>query len=817
MLHRVQPVLPDRHIHPDALGLGEGGILGQRGVGGGRGLGDDGLFHRVSSHVGTGKRLHQVPAALLLPQLVGGCGGDGGDAVELDAHRRARAGIYLREGVLILFKLGGVADVGEGDALRVAVDQGHAQFHRDVGRADRRIEPVRPNRAFGAVPGGITDLDGEGAVLLDINGEFPEGFAVGERVAGGRPGGAAVKAALAQAALIQQIDGQGEAVGITGGVQRGGLRQDTAEVDLRRVSTGVRQDILVLGEGLDHAVEERGVRNGGHRDGVGLVERVGAQDDGGKAALTLAAGGGIGGSGVAGEVAGDRDRAVKVEVDLLRQGGKGEGKSLLVGAGQVAQVGHHRAGGVGTPVHHVLLEGPRAGRVGVRVQLHAGLAVPGEDVVVLEDVDAGTRLGDGVGDVGPGAGRHIGHPDDTAALGGGADDQESVGAGSAGAHVVVEDAQMLLGGLHGLTVELADRDDGIFPVGGGDGQAQAQGGAQGQSDLHRCDKEGEGLQLLKAAVVAGDVLVVEGGDLQALGGQGSNTGVAVDHRDLKIEAAGGGGLAVGILGDQEGAGHLAGVALLQVGAVRALQPQDALGPVVGDGESFNGGLVGDLKLAGGEIQRRIDGLLVVSIALLDLLHGPPGLIGKLEIGGRGVRAAAVGDLHADADPDLVALHADGGKAQILHGQLGLGFNGPGDTARSGQGAVGDGVLHAEGVLLALAGFGDGEVELPALQIFGQGAGVVVQTGGDGLAHGHARLIGENPLSQPLADGIIPVFIRLAGNPQLHGDGVACRAAQGHVAGILKGDGGLQHGSGGEVGLGKGDAALAHVLFAHAEG
>ena len=134
---------------------------------------------------------------------------------------------------------------------------------------------------------------------------------MGDRVAGGRPGGTAVKAALAQAALVQQIDGQGEAVGITGGGQRGGLRQDTAEVDLRRVSAGVRQDILILGEGLDHAVEERGVRNGGHRDGVG----------------------GIGGRGVAGEVAGDRDRAVKVEVDLLRQGGKGEGKSLLVGAG----------------------------------------------------------------------------------------------------------------------------------------------------------------------------------------------------------------------------------------------------------------------------------------------------------------------------------------------------------------------------------------------------------------------------------------------------------------------------------------------------
>ena len=217
----------------------------------------------------------------------------------------------------------------------------------------------------------------------------------------------------------------------------------------------------------------------------------------------------------------------------------------------------------------------------------------------------------------------------------------------------------------------------------------------------------------------------------------------------------------------------------------------------------------DLKAAVGDIQRRVDRLLIVGVAFLDLLHGPSALIGELDVRSHGVCRAAVGDLHTDPDLDHLltadGLDTQGAELQVLHSQLRLALDFPDNTAV--QRAVFEGRIDIFSV------FAHGEVDLASHEILRQRFGIIVgvQLGGHRLTHRDVFV--DLPLKELFACAVAI----WAGDAQLHSDGIGFGTTQRDVAGVFEGHHGTQPRAGHKVGRLEGDAGLAHTLFAYAEG
>ena len=748
-----------------------------------------------------------------LHQLIGGSDRGCRDLIVLECGIRIlRHVANLRQdiqiGELVPFEHGAIRNRRNGFIAAVQIDPVLFHDQRLIRSRHSAVEPVYHDRAAGGIARSVRGTDCEGTVFLHHHVKLTE-IVVWRAVIGrSRIAAAGVERGLGQAVLVHDINGDGEAIGIFRRIQARRLRHDTAEIDLRSFAADVRHNRQIAGKMLHHVVKDGAVAVHPDRDPAGLVGGVAAQVDGGIAALALAACGGEVLRLHVFVIAARLDASVEIEVDGLSQGVEGEGHVAHFCIGCITQVGD---GGffAAAPLGHSAREYPGSGFVRLGIDLLTPGVIPGEAAVVLENIDAAAGLSDRVGDVHPGIGVLVRYADDTAALVGGAENQVAVRAGAAGAHVVIQNAHVALIGRLCLTVKLVDLDHGHGLLRGSDGQRQAHGGAQRDGQLLRSGEEAGGLQRIVDGIVVRHILIVESGDKQAVGRQGTDGGIVVEHGYHQIQAASGSCQAIGVLGYQNGTGDGTFVACLQIFAIFTDQTEDAVLLVIVSGCGFDRSLIADLKAAVGDVQRRVDRLLIVGVAFLNLLHGPSALIGELDVRSHGVCRTAVGDLHIHPDLDHLltadGLDTQGAELQVFHSQLRLVLDFPGNTTV--QRAVFEGRIDIFSV------FAHGEVDLASHEIFRQRFGIIAgaQLGGYRLTH--RDVFGDLPRKELFAK----TFAALIRDAQLHNDGICLGTKQRDVAGVFEGHHGTQPRAGHKVGRLEGNAGLAHTLFTYAEG
>ena len=355
----------------------------------------------------------------------------------------------------------------------------------------RGTEPVHRQIAGGGIARCVGNDKAAAAVLRDRHRQGPQLVAILFQLSGNVR---AIHRDRHQSAQIGKVRSQIYGLTLPDGRRLG---KGAAPVDTG--CGGIGLDIQRLGEGLLQPVKSNLAALCFDGDGVRNGFAVAEADCHGSFAVC----GGIGFRAKTGKIAAHLDlhgrhgiRSHEIQVDGIRQSLEGEGITFI-GHCQVASqrrslqvIGPHKG------FHEVPCV--MAGVPGV-----AGGVVPGEDAVVIVDVQGHALALHLVADVVEGVGRRIGHADLALTSLGGHDHHGSL------VHIVVENAEVP----GAIVCELGDGDRGCCFRAGLHGQRQTQGGTDLHIDAADRGKEGLRLHAVELHVVGGvvfDVFIVAG-------------------------------------------------------------------------------------------------------------------------------------------------------------------------------------------------------------------------------------------------------------------------------------------------------------------